>query len=290
MLSLSIFIFAFLIFNGSISALPRIDFFESNSDFVNPLSRELQSEKPRPDYLPHQRKRALSFGKSAQKAEEPLSGVKCDTRFYKQSRVDALVGKACRQDLNSKGKTRSSFSKLFRTAPKKYTGPANFFPNMKDLNMRPISQGFFSSNQLRRLRGSSRSDFMVFSGQCTPVGVVKQLGKNQMELCASFLVDGKPGKDPLSKENNSDISRVITPTRPAGATQPQNGAQPVVPTRPQGATQPQNGAQPVVPTRPEGATQPQNGAQPVVPTRPEGATQPQNGAQPVVPTRPEGAG
>ncbi|POS83331.1 hypothetical protein EPUL_005947 [Erysiphe pulchra] len=182
------FVFTILILSGLISALPKIDRLERRTNTISLQNRELHSEWSISTSSPHQRKRSIF--KNVKRARTTKYGVPCDGTIYKQSRVDAIAAKACNQAYNSgRGSLRGALANMFRPSAKPFTGSPDLFPGKRFLNMRSITQGFFTLNQLKRIFGGGKSDYMVFSGQCTPVGIVRQT-RGQMSVCATFSDSG----------------------------------------------------------------------------------------------------
>ncbi|KHJ32054.1 hypothetical protein EV44_g5459 [Erysiphe necator] len=115
------------------------------------------------------------------------AGVKCNSMFYKQSRIAAVAEKACRDVYARQGLVLETnpLAKYFRSTVKDFPGPASFFPQAtgNKLTMVPITKSFFSPSRIKTFLGIRKKDYMVFGGTCTSLGIVREQSKNNFILC-----------------------------------------------------------------------------------------------------------
>lgn len=144
MILYSILVLTFVIFNESILAFPSLHSFESPSDPNSLLSRRLLSERSDKSVLSSYIKRAF-FGRGK------TQGVKCDSTFYKQSKVETLAQRLCQKEQNTKIKPGSKYSRIA------HTNLANLFPQVRPttLSMLRIKSSFFSANRIKNFLGMS---------------------------------------------------------------------------------------------------------------------------------------
>ncbi|POS85181.1 hypothetical protein EPUL_005085 [Erysiphe pulchra] len=170
-------------FIGLISGLPNMNRLDVRSDSISQLNRRLPSTRPNMTPLSHHRKRALFGG---EKKLRP--GVKCDSTFYKQSRVEAIANKACTDayilsgNIAPKNKMSYYFKKPLPEFPAPYLFPQE---TGNKLTMIRITRGFFSWQRLRAFLRFGKMDYIVFGNACRTVGIVRKVSKTEFVLCTA---------------------------------------------------------------------------------------------------------
>ncbi|KHJ32881.1 hypothetical protein EV44_g2218 [Erysiphe necator] len=119
--------------------------------------------------------------------ERTIAGVRCNSMFYKQSRVEAVAEKACRDLYARQGLLLETnpLAKYFRSTLKDFPGPASLFPKAAGfkLTMVPITKSFFSPSRIKTFLGIRKKDYIVFANMCTVVGIVREQSKKNFILC-----------------------------------------------------------------------------------------------------------
>ncbi|KHJ34260.1 hypothetical protein EV44_g0025 [Erysiphe necator] len=173
-------IVTFVIFIELISSLSYTKSLESRPDPVNLLRRKLLLSSSN-ILLSNHRKRLLFRGKDSR------PGVKCNSSFYKQSRVAAVAEKACRDAFSSCGYLSrcSPLASYFKTTSKRFTGSPILFPEEdgEPLFMVRITKNFFSLDGFKAFLNLGKKDYIIFGGTCTSVGIVREISPNNFAKC-----------------------------------------------------------------------------------------------------------
>lgn len=174
-----------MMFSELILALPKAIHLEDRSELSEVLSEKgnLFSMGSNIASLSNKRKRLLHQNRKSVKP-----GVKCDGTFYRESKVDAIANKACKDSFMQTGfaRPKSAISRMFMRSQKPFTGSADIFPNelLDDLTMLPITNSFFPSNRIAAFLGQRKEDYIVFANNCRTVGVVRRLSRNNFIICS----------------------------------------------------------------------------------------------------------
>lgn len=154
-----------------------------------------------------------NFGHASDKSKQSLfprgrgqsPGARCDGTMYKQEKVEAVAAKACQKaNGGGFGSIRHSLPKLFRGTLQTFPGSPKLFPyeHPSSLRMMRITNSFFPVDKISRFLKISGKDYVVFAGQCRPVGIVRNTNGNNYVLCTAtsgtsvFSPSGPPPQRP----------------------------------------------------------------------------------------------
>ncbi|KAI6245135.1 hypothetical protein HI914_06371 [Erysiphe necator] len=157
----SAFIFVSVLLIEVILADKNVNHVGSRPDSTSLSKRKFPSATPKKVSSSHHKKRALfNNGGSSSKL-----GFTCGKTFYSVSKVKSIKDKAC-----IKARTGYTFRKAISSKAATYTGPNTLFPNETPGTMTMLS---LSGSILPKI-GLANQDFVIFGGQCRPIGVMRR--------------------------------------------------------------------------------------------------------------------